>query len=105
MVVPFDAVAIARAARFGLAGVADEEQLRVQFERPQGERALQPGDDLGARSELETLRANQRVDGVDGRALRVFRGDRGGGAAGVVAVETVARIGEKFSLAPRSEDQ
>ncbi len=65
VVVPFDAAPAAGPARLGLAGVADEDQLGAELELPEGERALQTRDDLGAQAQLAAFRADQRRHGPD----------------------------------------
>ena len=63
----------------------------------------QPRDDLGAQSDLATLRTNEQRRGV-GRQ-QFLRRDGFGRAARVVAVIAQAVVDEVFGLAPRSENQ
>ena len=78
VVVPLDAAAPARAARLGVAGVADEDQLGAELQVPERERALQAGHDLGAHAELAALRAHERrrPDRAGSPLLGVDRGGR-----------------------------
>ena len=95
-----------RLARLGsvVAGVADVDQLGVEFKPPQRERTLQPGDRFGARSRARS--PWRRTSGGTGRRMpgRVgLRVDGGGGAARVVAVEAVAGVDEELGCGPRAE--
>lgn len=52
---PFDTEAPARTAGLGGAGIADEEQLGVEIEQPERQRALEIGDNQGAPAILKAL--------------------------------------------------
>ena len=52
---PFDTEALARTAGLGGAGIADEEQLGVEIEQAERQRALEMGDDQGAPVILKAL--------------------------------------------------
>ncbi len=99
---PFDPDAPARPAGLGRAGVADEEQLRVEAEIPQGNRGLEPANADGAHADLRTLRADQRRHAV-GR-LAGLRIDADHGAPRVVAVEAHAGVDVELGRRPRPED-
>ena len=93
-----------RPAGLGAARIADEHQFRVEGERPEGDRADEPGGDGGAQTELDALRAHERVHAID-RRDPVGGIDPDDGAARVVAVETEAGVGVELGPGPRREGQ
>ena len=96
-------VAAARAARLRRAGVADEEQLRVNVQPPRGERALQAGHPRRADANLRAHRADERVHLVGRQAGGGVNGR--GRAASVVAVEAHPGVQVNLRLRPRAEDE
>src|SRR5690606_15034284 len=81
----FEAVAAARPARLGIAGIADEEQLRVELEVPERRGDVQPLREEAAEAELDLVRIDQRAHALRGVAAR--RVDRDRRAPRVVAMK------------------
>ena len=100
----FDAAPLALAARLGDAGVADEQQLRIELQRPQRRGQLQVRQHCGAQTDVCAERIDQRIDAVD-RCHAIGRIDADRRAARVVAVKALADVEEEFRLAPGAEDQ
>src|SRR5689334_8349809 len=92
---------MARASRLGGAGVADEDQLRVEAQRPEREAALQMRDAHGAHTDLGALGPGERRHAIGRRAGSRIDCDRR--PAGVVAVEAQAGIDVELRAAPRPE--
>ncbi len=101
---PLDAVARAGAVGRRVAGVAHEHQFRIELELPQGHRALQAGDELGANAQLQALGPHQWVDTLDRIGGRVGI-DTYRGATRIVAVEAAPRIDEVLGAGPGAEYQ
>ena len=90
MVVPFDAVATARAVRGGRACIARVSQFGIKVELPQSQRALQTRYGLGSQPKLRATRAHQTGYTV----LRVagLGVDRRRHTARIIAVKSPARV-------------
>ena len=100
---PFKTVAVARSVRLGDAGVADEQQFRIEVQVPQRHRRLQPADSDGPHAELAAARLHQRAERLDRLAgPRIHRQRR---TAHVVAVEALSPVGVELGLPPRPEDR
>src|SRR5262245_53255727 len=90
-------------SRFSGAGVSDEDQFRVEAERPDGYARLQMGNAHAADANLRALRSRQWRHAID-RVAR-DRIDRNGGAAGVVAVESKPGVDVQLCTLPRPENR
>ena len=89
---------------FGDAGIADEQQLGIELQRPQRRSQLQVRQHRGAQTDVGAERIDQRVDALDRRDA-VGRIDADRRAARVVAVKALADVDEELRLAPGPEDQ
>ena len=98
---PLHTDSTAGTARFCGAGVADEQQLRVEFQVPQRDGRLEPVDSHCAEADLRASRSHQRHHVIDGLATDGVDADDG--PARVVAVKAPARIRVQLGSRPRPE--
>src|ERR1700681_4276974 len=92
MIAPFHADAPAGAAGLGRAGVAGEDDFRVEIEDEKRDRRIQAFDGKRPRTDLRAFRAHEQRHALLRRAGKRINGD--GGAARVVAVEAEAGVEE-----------
>src|SRR5439155_15072044 len=85
---PFDALAAAGAAGFSRSGIADEDELRVDIESPQGCRGVHAVERRCAKANLAAFRPYKRRHALDA--------DRR--SARVVTVKTVTVVQEILDL-------
>ncbi|EEF23425.1 conserved hypothetical protein, partial [Ricinus communis] len=102
-VVPLDPAPPARPVGLGRAGIADVDQLRIEVQLPQRQRALQPRQPFRPQAELHPPRLDKTWHRIDG--IPAARVDPRRHAARVVAVEAPTRVDEELGLRPGAEHQ